>query len=29
MIKAGSATIRTKIQELINSTWNKEELPEW
>jgi len=28
MIKAGSRTIRSEIHELINSIWNKEELPE-
>jgi len=28
MIKAGSRTIRSEIQELINSIWNKQELPE-
>jgi len=28
MIKAGSRTICSEIHELINSIWNKEELPE-
>jgi hypothetical protein len=28
MIKAGSRTIRSEIHELINSIWNKEEVPE-
>jgi hypothetical protein len=27
MIKAGRATIRSEIHKLINSIWNKEELP--
>jgi hypothetical protein len=28
MIKAGSRTIRSEIHKLINSIWNKVELPE-
>jgi hypothetical protein len=28
MIKAGGKTIRYEIHKLINSGWNKEELPE-
>jgi len=28
MIKAGGRTICSEIHKLINSTWNKEELPE-
>jgi hypothetical protein len=28
LIKAGGRTIRSEIHKLINSTWNKEELPE-
>ena len=29
MIKAGGRKIRSDSQKLINSIWNKEELPEW
>ena len=28
IIKAGGRTIRSKIHKIINSIWNKEELPE-
>jgi hypothetical protein len=28
LIKAGGKTIRSEIHKLINSVWNKEELPE-
>jgi hypothetical protein len=28
MIQAGGSTLRSEIQKLVNSIWNKEELPE-